>query len=176
MGRQLWYGYTTLLKTVEWDKDSTRQVLVVNIPRRSMKGIVILYQKKNATDSEEFVNFGVQSVKVSIEGNLNSVYSQGLVKSDVYDKARRFFGTKENLSNDNLTKLEFLKNKYALVIDFRTVDQEDEVNSGRRLVVAQAGVLLEITKKATTHLLAHIFVVSDGNVVTTGRNLQTIEY
>ena len=57
--------------------------------------------------------------------------SQGLEKSDVYDEPRRFFGgtTKEN-NNDNLSKLEFLKDKYALVIDLRTVDQENTVNSG----------------------------------------------
>ena len=177
MGRDLCFDYTTVLKTLEWDKNSTRELIDVSIPRRSMKAIVILCQKKNATESEEYVNFNVESVKVTIEGNPNSVYSQGLAKSDVYDEARRFFGSRVNQCTDNLTKLQFLKNKYALVIDFRTIDEENIVKSGRRLVGAQAGVLLEITKKATTeNLMAHIFVVAHGHVVVQNRNLQAVEY
>ena len=38
IGRQLWYGYTTLLKTLEWRKDSTREVIDINIP--------LMYEKK----------------------------------------------------------------------------------------------------------------------------------
>ena len=32
VGRQLWYDYTTLLKTLEWSKSSTREVININIP------------------------------------------------------------------------------------------------------------------------------------------------
>ena len=35
-GRSLGYDYTTKLKTLPWDKDSTRQVIDINIPRKSM--------------------------------------------------------------------------------------------------------------------------------------------
>ena len=124
IGRELWYDYTTLLKTLDWGKDSTREVIDFNIPRRSMKAIVLLGKKKNATDSEEFVNSEINRVKVTIESNPNSADSQRLVRSNVYDEARRFFGTTKDKCNDNLFKLEFLKNKYALVIDMRTVDQQ----------------------------------------------------
>ena len=138
-----------------------------------MKSIVLLYSKKNASDSEEFVNSEVKKVK--IEGIPNSVYSQGLVKSSIYDEARRFFATTKDNNNDNLSKLEFLKDKYALVIDFRTVDQEDVVNSGRRLVGAQAGVLLEIGKETTTtDLVCRVFVVGDGHITIAGRRVQNI--
>ena len=134
IGRQLWYDYTTLLKTLEWRKDSTREVIDINIPRKSMKSIVLLCTKKTPTDSEEFFNAEVEKVKVTIEGNPNSVYSQGLVRSEVYDEAKRFFGTTTDASNDNLTKLDFLKNKYAIVVDLRTVDDENTVHSGRKLI------------------------------------------
>ena len=133
-GRQLWYDYTTLLKTLEWKKDSTRQVIDINIPRKSMRGVVLLFTKENPADSEEFYNAEVEKVKVSIEGNPNSVYSQGLIKSEIYNEARRFFGKAKDVNNDNLSKLDFLKNKYALVIDLRTVDQENVVHSGRNII------------------------------------------
>ena len=46
IGCELWYDYTTLLKTLEWSKDSTREVIDINIPRRSMKAIVLLCKRK----------------------------------------------------------------------------------------------------------------------------------
>ena len=142
-----------------------------------MKSIVLLCTKKNPTDSEEFVNAEVEKVKVTIEGNPNSVYSQGLVRSEVYDEARRFFGTTNDLCNDNLSKLEFLKDKYAIVIDLRTVDDENTVHSGRKLIGTQSGVLLEIEKLATTvDLLCHVFVVSDGHIVMSDGKLQEVGY
>lgn len=55
VGRSLGYDYTTLLKTLPWGKDNTREVIDVKIPRKSMKAIVLLFTKKNAGDSEEFV-------------------------------------------------------------------------------------------------------------------------
>ena len=49
IGRDLWYDYTTLLKTLEWRKDSTREVIDIKIPHRSMKSIVLLCTKKTPT-------------------------------------------------------------------------------------------------------------------------------
>ena len=86
-GRQLWYDLTTLLKTLEWKKDSTNQVIDVNIPRKSMRGVVLLFTKKNPTGSEEFYNAEIELVKVSIEGNPNSVYRRGLTRSEIYNEA-----------------------------------------------------------------------------------------
>ena len=75
------------------------------------------------------------------------MYSQGLTRPNVYDEARRFFKRGKDPCNDNnLSRLDFFKGKYAVVIDMRTVDQEAIVNSGRRLVGTQSGVLLEIEK------------------------------
>ena len=176
IGRQLWYNYTTLLKTLEWKKDSTREVIDINIPRKSMKSIVLLCTGKTP-DSEEFYNAEVEKVKVTIEGNPNSVYCQGLVRSEVYNEARRFFGSTSDTNNDNLSKLEFLKNKYAIVVDLRTVDNKNTIHSGRKLVGVQSGILLEIEKSATSvDLLCHVFVIADGHIIISGQRLQKIEY
>ena len=96
--------------------------------------------RKTTTDSEEFLNAEVEKVQVTIEGNPNSVYSQGLERSEIYDEARRFFGTTCDMYNDNLSKLDFLKNKYATVIDLRTVDDENTVHSGRKLVGTRSSI------------------------------------
>ena len=61
--------------------------------------------------------------------------------------------------NDNSSTQEFYKNKYAIVNDLRTVDDETIVGSGRRLVGTQSGVLLEVEKLETSFdLMCHVFV------------------
>lgn len=47
IGRSLGYVYTTMLKTLPWNKDSTREVIDVNIPRKSLKAIVLLFTEKD---------------------------------------------------------------------------------------------------------------------------------
>ena len=57
-----------------------------------MKGVVLLFTNKTVTDSEEFVYPNIDSVKVTIEGVPNEVYSQGIPKSRFYSEAERVFG------------------------------------------------------------------------------------
>ena len=89
VGKSLGYDYTTLLKTLSWKKDSTREVIDVNIPRKSMKAIVLRFTKSDAEDSENIPFAGLTKVNVTVEGNPNDVYSEGLAKRDMYDEARR---------------------------------------------------------------------------------------
>ena len=53
LGRSLGYDYTTLLKPYGGvkTKDSTREAIDINIPRKSMKAVVLLFTKKDAGDS-----------------------------------------------------------------------------------------------------------------------------
>ena len=44
--RSLSYDYTTMLKTLSWSRSSTREVIDVNIPRKSMKATVLFSQRK----------------------------------------------------------------------------------------------------------------------------------
>ena len=95
LGRSLGYDYTTLLKTLPWSKDSTREVIDINIPRKSMKAVVLLFTKKDAEDSGEFVFPNLTCVDVTVEGNPNDIYSNGLAKRDMYREAVRFFSNNE---------------------------------------------------------------------------------
>lgn len=91
-GRSWSYEHVTLMKTTEWDKDTTIVNENVNLPRKSMKAIVLLFTNKVRTDSEEFLYPNIESVRVTIEGVPNSVYSQGIPKSKFYAEAKRLFG------------------------------------------------------------------------------------
>ena len=175
IGRSLGYDYTTLLKTLSWKKDSTREVIDVNIPRESMKAIVLLFTKADAGDSENFPFANLTRVNVTVKGNPNDLCSEGLAKRDMYDEARRFFGN--GLKTSYVSRRKFYTDKFACVIDFRTVDDEKVSGSGRRLIGTQAGVLLEIEKEATAaDLSCHVFVITDGIINVVENKLQGLEY
>ena len=176
-GMDLWYDHTTHLTTDEWAKDSTFNSINISVPRESMKAVVLLFTKKNSTDSEEFCNAEVESARVMIEGNPNSVYSEGMPRSQVYEEALRFFGSQKDKNNDNLKEIDFLKSKYCVVIDMRTVDEENVVHSGRHLKGVQSGILIRVKKLATsTDLFCHVFIVSDGKVEISDQRFKSVEY
>ena len=180
LASQYSHDYTTLLKTLPWNKSSTREVIDVNILRKSMKALVLLFTKKDAGDSEEFVFPELKRVNVTVEGNPNDIYSEGLAKRDMYREAVRFFGssTREKyLGSKCVSRRKFYTNKFACVIDFRTVDDENVSGSGKKLIGTQAGILLEIEKEVTTtDLSCHAFVVADGIINIVENKLQGVEY
>ena len=144
----------------------------MNIPRKSMKAIVLLFTKKDSGDSEEFVLPEHTRFNVTVEGNPNDIYSEGLEKRDMYREVSRFFGGPKYVSRRN-----FYTEKFACVIDFRTIDDESVCGSGRKLIGTQAGILLEIEKEiTTTDLSCHVFVVADGVVKIKEKGLNKISY
>ena len=161
----------TMLKILLWSKSSTREVIAVNIPRRSMKAIVLLFTKKDSRDTEEFVFPVLTKVSVTVEGNPNDIYTEGLKRRDMYQEASRFFSEPKYVS-----RRKFYTDKFACVIDFRSVDDESVSKSGRTLIGTQPGILLEIEKKVTTtDLSCRVFVVADG-IVNIGQGLDGVEY
>ena len=136
-----------MLKTLSWSKNSTREVIKVNIPRKSMKAIVLFFTKKDSKDSEEFVFPALTKVNVTVEGNSNDIYSEGLERRNMYREASRFFGGPKYVF-----RREFYTDKFACVIDFRTINDEDVSESGRKLIGTQAGILLEIEKEVTLRI------------------------
>ncbi|CAB3996848.1 Hypothetical predicted protein [Paramuricea clavata] len=102
-------------------------------------------------------------LQVTVEGVSNAVYSQGIPKTRLYEEARRLFGTGE-ISHQTLTNF-FKDKKFALVIDLRTVNDVSTFGNGAKIQTTQSGILVEITKKATTaNVVCHMFVLSDGGI------------
>ena len=61
---------------------------------------------------------------------------------------------------------EYLTNKYALWLDFRTIDENDLHGTGRRIENASEGITLQIEKKAETarNLNAYIYLTMDAQL------------
>ena len=90
-----------------------------------------------------------------------------------YDEARKYF-TKGRLVNEVQAQLqlydvslrEYLVNKYALWLDFRTIDENELHRMGRRIENASEGITLQIEKKAETAgaLNAYIYLIMDAQL------------
>ncbi|CAB3980763.1 Hypothetical predicted protein [Paramuricea clavata] len=173
--RELSFEHATLMKKTEWSKDSTIINETINVPRRSMKAIVMLFTNKTKTDSEEYIYPNIEKVRVTIEGVPNAVYSQGIPKTRLYEEPRRLFGT-NGISHQTLTGF-FKDKKFALVIDFRTASDANTYGNGAKIQNTQSGILVEITKKATTaDVVCYLFVLSDGVIKITNGQLAGIKY
>ena len=174
-GRSFPYNYSTLLKTLPWAKGNTREVIDINIPRRNMKAVVLLFTEKGAGDSEHFPFPNLTQVDVTVEGNPNDIYSRGLAKRNMYREAVRFFGNddcQKYIGTECVLRRKYYTDKFACVIDFRTVDDDTVSGSGRKLIGTQAGILLEIEKEATTSdLSCHVFIIADGKIDISGTKL-----
>ena len=160
VGRTIPYKSIDRYKTnsANWKKDTTLVNLRVNIPKRSMNAIVVLFKD----DAEEFVFPKIKTIKVSIDETTNALYSGGeggLTRSGMYDAARDFFLDNDD---DTITQEEFFcDNRFAAVMDMRAVNEKNLLMSGREIINTQEGVMIEIEKETTAKdLTCFMYVVS----------------
>ena len=176
LGKSLDFDHVTLMKTTEWNKDTILINETINLPRRSMKAVVLLFKSKTPSGSEEYVYPNIEGVKVTIEGVPNSVYSQGIPKSRFHEEAGRLFGRYHNCEK-TVPIRNFYKDQFACVIDLRTYEDSNVFGIGKKLINTQSGVLLEIKKLVTTaNVMCKIFVVSDGMLNIRNRGLEKVQY
>ncbi|CAB3977083.1 Hypothetical predicted protein [Paramuricea clavata] len=168
-GRSLSYKHVTLMRTSNWDKDLTIVKENINIPRKSMSAIVLLFTSRVRTDSEEYIYPNIDKVNLTIEG---------LHKNRFFEEAKRFFCPmcEKSMADEFMSISKFFTNGFALVIDLRST-QDDTTGGGKKIVNTQSGVLLEIKKRATTaDVQCNIFIVSDALLNFANRDLSSIQY
>jgi hypothetical protein len=171
-GRSLSYQHVTLMRTSNWGKDLTIVNEKINLPRKSMAAIVLLFTKQTRANSEEYVYPNIDEVKITIEGVPSSIFSQDLPKSRFFEEARRFFCP----TDEFMSIQKFFKDGFTLVVDLRS-NEDDVTGNGKEIVNTQSGVLLEIKKQATTeNVVCNLSVVSDALVNFVNRDLQSIQY
>ena len=130
-----------------------------NTPFKSLTGIRVLVEEEKpfVRDTSKFYNPKIQKVSVIVEGKPNQLYAQGMRSFEQYAEIRKYFA-EEKLANEvqkqlqlyDLSVGEYLVNKYALWLDFRTLDKNELHGTGRRIENASEGITLQIEKKAET--------------------------
>ena len=96
------------IRPTNWGKDRTNVVEAINISRRSMRAIVVLFKYKDTVDSEEYIFPNIKRVDVTIDRRPNAVYSNGIKTNDLYREARRVF----HVEGTNMTEKKFYNNKF----------------------------------------------------------------
>ena len=87
-------------------------------------------------DTSKFYNPKIQKVSVIVEGKPNQLYAQGMRSFEQYDEICKYFAEgkqKDNNANEvqkhlqlhDLSVGEYLTDKYALWLDFRTIDENN---------------------------------------------------
>ena len=146
-----------------------------NTPCKSLQGILVLFEEEKSytQDTSKFYNPKIQNVSVIVESKPNQLYAQGMRSFEQYDEAHKYF-TEGKLANEVQAQLqlydvslgEYLVNKYALWLDFRTIDENELHGMSRRIENASEGITLQIEKKEESAgaLNAYIYLIMDAQL------------
>ena len=167
-------------RIISLDKSDTSFSIDINSPSKSLKGVLLIFtQERSATkfarDTEEFYNPKITKVEVTVEGVPNELYAQNMEYRHQYGEIIKFFGEgrlkefgsiQKDLQLHNVDIASYYINKYALWLDFRTIDDNRLHGSGRRLENTSEGIRLQITKKAESagKLSCYLYIFQDAQI------------
>ena len=150
-----------------------------NMPCKSLKGILVLFEEEQSytRDTSKYYNPKIQKVSVIVEGKLNQLYAQGMRSFEQYDEICKYFTEGKQRDNDaneiqkhlqlyDLSSGEYLVDKFALWLDFRTIDENELHGTGRHIKNASEGITLQIKKKEESAgaLNAYIYLIMDAQL------------
>ena len=127
------------------NKSDTSFSVDINSPSKSLKGVLLIFtQERSATkfarDTEEFYNPKIMKVEVTVERVPNELYAQNMEYRHQYDEIIKHFAEgrlkeagaiQKDLQLHNVNIASYYTDKYALWLDFRTIDDNRLHGSGR---------------------------------------------
>ena len=130
---------------------------------------------KFTRNTEEFFNPKITKVEVAVEGVPNELYAQNMEYRHQYDEIVKHFAEcrlkeagaiQKDLQLHNVNIASYCTDKYALWLDFRTIDDNRLHGSGRRLENASEGIRLQITKEsgAAGKLSCYLYIFQDAQI------------
>ena len=162
------------------NKSDTSFSVDINSPSKSLKGVLLIFtQERSATkfarDMEEFYNPKITKVEVTVEGVLNELYAQNMKYRHQYAEIVKHFAEgrlkeagaiQKDLQLHNVNIASYYTDKYALWLDFRTMDDNRLHGSGRQLENTLEGIRLQITKKAESagKLSCYLYIFQDAQI------------
>ena len=162
------------------NKSDTSFSVDINSPSKSLKGVLLVFTQERSTtkftrDTEEFYNPKIMKVEVTVEGVPNELYAQNMEYRHQYDEIVKHFAEgwlkeagaiQKDLQLHNVDIASYYTDKYALWLDFRTIDDNRLHGSGRRLENTSEGIRLQITKKAesASKLSCYLYTFQDAQI------------
>ena len=173
------------------NKSDTLWNINLNVPARSMKGVLMLFEEPAdafARQSEAFYNPKITKVEVTVEGIPNQLYAQGMRHYQAWDEVRKLMagGLKRHPEVAMVAKDlglhacdlgKYLTEEFALWLDLRSTDDDGLHGNGRRVENASEGITIQIAKEAEAQgaLNIYLFVIMDAQLnIENGRFVSAI--
>ena len=141
--------------------------------------ILIFTKERSATkftrDTEEFYNSKIMKVEVTMEGVPNELYAQNMEYRHQYDEIVKHFAEgqlkeagaiQKDLQLHNVNIASYYTDKYALWLDFQTIDDNRLHGLGRQLENTSEGIRLQITKESGSvgKLSCYLYIFQDAQI------------
>ena len=173
--------YDRILRSIiPLNKSNTSFSIDINSPSKSLKGVFLIFTKERSAtkfdrDTEEFYNPKITKVEVTVEGVPNELYAQNMEYRHQYDEIVKHFAEgrlkeagaiQKDLQLHNVNIASYYTNKYALWLDFRTIDDNRLHGSGRHLENTSEGIRLQITKESGSagKLSCYLYIFQDAQI------------
>ena len=188
----IYYDRVLRHRVISADKSDTLWNINLNVPARSMKGVLMLFKEREdpyGADPEKFYNPKIEKTEITIEGIPNQLYAQGMRPYQQWDEAKKFFSggqKRERVTNviskglelSDVSLGEYLTDKYALWLDMRTVDDDSLHGSGRRVDNASEGITIQLTKgaEAAGKIDIYLYVIMDSQLNIQNKRFKNVLY
>ena len=165
---------------IKLDNSNTSFSIDINSPSKNLKGVLLIFTKERSAtkfthNTEEFFNPKIMKVEVTVEGVPNELYAQNMEYRHQYDEIIKHFAEgqlkeagaiQKDLQLHNINIASYYTDKYALWLDFRTIDDNRLHGSGRRLENTSEGIRLQITKESGSlgKLSCHLYIFQDAQI------------
>ena len=161
------------------NKSDTMWNWAFNMPCKSLKGVLVLFEEEKpyTWDTSKFYNPKIQKLCVIVGGKPNQFFSQGMRSFEQYDEICKYFTEGKQRDNDaneiqkhlqlyDLSLGEYLTDRYALWLDFGTIDENELHRTSRRIENASESITLQIEEKAESAgaLNAYIYLIMDAQL------------
>ena len=145
MKSSILYDRIPRARIIQLNDSDTSFFIDINSTSKSFKGVLLIFTKERSAtkftcDTEEFFNPKITKVEVTVEGVPNELYAQNMEYRHQYDEIVKHFAEsrakeagaiQKDLQLHNVNIALYYTNKYALWLDFRTIDDNRLYSSGR---------------------------------------------
>ena len=180
MKSSILYDRILRARIISLNDSSTSFSVDINSPSKGLKGVLLIFTKgrsatKFSRDTEEFFNPKITKVDVAVEGVPNELYAQNMEYRHQYDEILKHFGEgwlkeagaiQKDLQLHNVNTASYYTDKYALWLDFRTIDNNRLHGSGRQLENTSEAIRLQITKESGSvgKLSCYLYIFQDAEI------------
>ena len=180
MKSSLLYDRILRARIIPFNNSSTSFSVDINSLSKSLKGVLLIFTKERSAtkfnrDNEEFLNPKITRVEVTVEGVPNELYAQNMEYRHQYDEILKHFGEgqlkeagaiQKDLQLHNINIASYYTDKYALWLDFQTIDDNKLHGFGRQLENTSEGICLQITKEAGSvgKLSSFLYIFQDAQI------------